>query len=163
MANSPLDPTGRSILTQVAFKGAVDAACVGGVYNEAAFLVAFEMMQAVLKAKVIEENEEFFQEATARKEERVANGETVDHAAASLGEAFGATPVGGVQIAGTDHSAVVGPIPAWLAPAAAAKGVTKVWDNRVARDGSDLTKKVGKTPPWFKSTDGDIPFWPPRT
>lgn len=162
MANSPLDPTGRSILTQVAFKGAVDAACAGGHYDEAAFLVAFDLMQAVLKAKVTEENEEFFTEATARKEERAANGEAVADIGDVFAQQFGATPVGGVQIAGTDHSAVVGPIPAWLAPAAAAKGVTKVWDNRVARDGSDLTKKVGKTPPWFKSTDGDIPFWPPR-
>lgn len=162
--NSPLDPTGRSILTQVAFKAAVDAACVGGSYNEAAFLVNFEMMQAVLKAKVIEENEEFFIEATARKAERIADG-TYQQAAPDnnvadvFADEFGATPVGGVEVAGKQH----GPLPAWLAPAAAAKGVTKVWDNRIAKDGSDITQKVGKTPPWFKSTEGDIPFWPPRS
>ena len=101
-SNSPLDPTGRSILTQVAFKAAVDAACVGGSYDEAAFLVNFEMMQAVLKAKVIEENEEFFNEATARKAERIADGTYQQAAPASnvadvFADEFGATAVGGVE------------------------------------------------------------------
>ena len=163
MASNAMDPTGRSIVTQCAFKGAVDAATAGGSYDEGVFFAAFEVMQTVLMAKVLEESEAYFAEATARKAERIADGtyqSTPDNNVADVfADEFGATPVGGVEVAGKQN----GPLPAWLAPAAAAKGVTKVWDNRIAKDGSDITQKVGKTPPWFKSTVGDIPFWPPRS
>jgi len=57
----------------------------------------------------------------------------------------------GVRIKGKQH----GPIPEWLPAAAAAKGVTEVWDNRDSIAG---TKK-----PHFKSTDTrGIGLWPPR-
>jgi len=63
-----------------------------------------------------------------------------------------------VQVKGTQH----GPLPDWLATAAAKAGVTQVWDNR---DGLAQNPKR----PWFKAADGtkdgrgqDVAFWPPR-
>lgn len=63
-----------------------------------------------------------------------------------------------IQVKGTQH----GPLPDWLASAAAKAGVTSVWDNR---DGLAQNPKR----PWFKAADGtkdqrgqDIAFWPPR-
>ena len=50
-----------------------------------------------------------------------------------------------------------GPLPDWLFEAAAAKGVTEVYDNR--------DRATGTKRPWFKSTsggDGAPAFWPPR-
>lgn len=169
MANSATDPTGRSIVTQCAFKGAVEAATAGGVYNEAIFFSAFEVMQEVLMTKVLAEQEAYFVEATARKAERIADGTYQTPAAAdvrshnaaadALGDAFGATTaVGAVQVAGKQH----GPLPEWLIAAAAAKNTVKVWDNRISKSGEDITQKVGKTAPWFKGVDNDEAFWPPR-
>ena len=166
MANNATDPTGRSILTQVAFKGAVEAACAGGTYDEAVFFSAFEVMQELLMSKVVAEQEAYFAEATARKAERIADGTYKQgnsgggyDAGAALADEFGATPTGGVEVAGKQH----GPLPQWFIAAAAAKGVTRVYDNRVdTRTGEDITQRTGKTPPWFKSTEGDIPFWPPK-
>lgn len=57
-----------------------------------------------------------------------------------------------VQIKGKAH----GDVPAWLVTAAAAKGVSTVWDER---------DKLSSNPkrPWFRSTeDKDVCFWPPR-
>jgi hypothetical protein len=65
-----------------------------------------------------------------------------------------ATPVSGgfqVRIKGKQH----GPLPEWLAEACLAKGVTEVWDNR---DGLAANPKR----PWFKATNGNDAFWPPR-
>jgi hypothetical protein len=56
-----------------------------------------------------------------------------------------------IRIKGKQH----GPIPAWLADAAASKGVSEVWDNR---DGLAANPKR----PWFKAVQGDAAFWPPR-
>lgn len=162
MANNATDPTGRSIVTQVAFKAAVEAACASGAYSEDTFFQAFPVFKEVLMTEVIAQQEAYFEEASARKAERIADGTYQESsgfdAAASLGAEMGAVPAGGVEVAGKQN----GPLPGWLITAAAAKGVTKVWDNRIAKDGTDITQKVGKTAPWFKSTEGDIPFWPPR-
>ena len=46
-----------------------------------------------------------------------------------------------------------GPLPQWLIEQASAKNVGEVWDNR--------DKVAGTKRPWFKSTTGDVPFWPP--
>jgi len=57
-----------------------------------------------------------------------------------------------VQIKGKSH----GDVPDWLVGAAAAKGVSTVWDER---------DKLSSNPkrPWFRSTeDKDVCFWPPR-
>jgi hypothetical protein len=65
-----------------------------------------------------------------------------------------ATPHSGgfdVRIKGKQH----GPMPEWLAEACLSKGVTEVWDNR---DGLAANPKR----PWFKSTNTNDAFWPPR-
>jgi hypothetical protein len=56
-----------------------------------------------------------------------------------------------VRIKGQQH----GPIPSWLTDAAAAKGVSEVWDNR---DGLAANPKR----PWFKAVGSGDAFWPPR-
>lgn len=56
-----------------------------------------------------------------------------------------------LRIKGTQH----GPLPDWLYPAAAAAGVTELWDNR---DGLAANPKR----PHFKAVNGDTAFWPPR-
>jgi len=60
----------------------------------------------------------------------------------------------GLQVAGKQH----GPLPEWLIEAAAAAGVTKVFDNR---DG--LAENAKR--PWFKDANGGKDgkaFWPPK-
>ena len=69
-----------------------------------------------------------------------------------------------VKILGKQH----GDIPEWLHEAAYAKGVPAVFDNRVNKDGEDITQRPGKQPPWFRSPrdarqgPADVPFWPPK-
>ena len=167
MANTATDPTGRSIVTQVAFKAAVEAATAGGVYSEEVFFQAFPVFKEVLMTEVVAQQEAYFAEATKAKADRIADGTYKSapagfDAAASLGAelgasspAVGAASGGAVTVKGTQH----GPLPEWLGPMAAAKGVTEVWDNRVDRDGKSV---VGTKRPHFKSTSGDVPFWPPR-
>jgi hypothetical protein len=164
MANTATDPTGRSILTQVAFKGAVTAASLGETFDEAVFTAMFDVFQDSLIAKVEAQQEIYFAEAIEAKAARIADG-TYQSAAttydvdAAFANEFGATPAsgGGVTIKGKQH----GPIPEWLAPMAAAKGCTDVYDQRIdTRDGSSV---VGTKRPWFKSvSDKDMAFWPPR-
>jgi hypothetical protein len=164
MANTATDPTGRSILTQVAFKGAIEAASLGDTFDEAVFTAMFDVFQETLLKKVEEQQEVYFAEAIEAKAARIADG-TYQTAApaydvdAAFANEFGATPASGggaVSVKGTQH----GPLPEWLAPMAAAKGVTQVWDNRIDRDGKSVT---GTKRPWFKSTsDADMAFWPPR-
>ena len=168
MANTATDPTGRSIVTQVAFKAAVEAATAGGAYSEEAFFQAFPVFKEVLMTEVVAQQEAYFAEATKAKADRIADGTYKSSpagfdAAASLGTELGAAPTAGepaasggaVTVKGTQH----GPLPEWLGPMAAAKGVSEVWDNRVDRDGKSV---VGTKRPHFKSTSGDVPFWPPR-
>ena len=168
MANTATDPTGRSIVTQVAFKAAVEAATAGGAYSEEAFFQAFPVFKEVLMTEVVAQQEAYFAEATKAKADRIADGTYKSSpagfdAAASLGAELGAAPTAGepaasggaVTVKGTQH----GPLPEWLGPMAAAKGVSEVWDNRVDRDGKSV---VGTKRPHFKSTSGDVPFWPPR-
>ena len=168
MANTATDPTGRSIVTQVAFKAAVEAATAGGAYSEEAFFQAFPVFKEVLMTEVVAQQEAYFAEATKAKADRIADGTYKSSpagfdAAASLGTELGAAPTAGepaasggaVTVKGTQHGA----LPEWLGPMAAAKGVSEVWDNRVDRDGKSV---VGTKRPHFKSTSGDVPFWPPR-
>jgi hypothetical protein len=165
MANTATDPTGRSIITQVAFKGAVTAATATGVYLESVFFEAFPVFKEMLMTEVIAQQEAYFAEAIEAKAARIADGTyqaagagTYDVDAAFANE-FGATPAsgGGVTVKGKQH----GPLPEWLAPMAAAKGCTDVYDQRIdTRDGSSV---VGTKRPWFKSvSDKDMAFWPPR-
>lgn len=56
----------------------------------------------------------------------------------------------GITIKGKQH----GPIPDWLVLDAFQAGVVSVWDNR--------DKVAGTKRPWFKDTNGDKAFWPPK-
>lgn len=62
-----------------------------------------------------------------------------------------APATGTVRVKGTQH----GPLPEWLASEASKKGVFEVWDNR---EGLAINPKR----PWFRSTTGDVGFWPPK-
>jgi hypothetical protein len=165
MANTATDPTGRSIITQVAFKGAIEAASLGDAFDEAVFTAMFDVFHETLLTKVTEQQELYFSEAIEAKAARIADGTyqaapaPIYDVEAAFANDFGATPAagGGVAVKGTQH----GPLPEWLAPMAAAKGVTQVWDNRVDRDGKSIVG-TGSKKPHFKATDGDVPFWPPR-
>jgi len=139
----------QSIITQVAAKIAADLTPKTDDIqkNLADFLVAFEVTtEALLKAhgmnqlgtqpEVVNAIMEAFPTATVT--------ETPAPAPAQSG---GFT----VRVKGKQH----GPLPAWLASACMAKGVTEVWDNR------DRLQENPKRP-WFKSTTSDDAFWAPR-
>lgn len=76
-----------------------------------------------------------------------------------------APQTGGVQVIGKQH----GELPAWLADAVASAGISKVYDNRIDRDGNSVQ---GTKRPWFKEAakngEGSGPggeplaFWPPK-
>lgn len=71
-----------------------------------------------------------------------------------------ATPSGYVKIKNPGNAPEGEPaVPDWLAPAAAAEGVTEVWDNRkdLPQFGGDRNPKS----PWFKAPNG-TGIWPPR-
>lgn len=69
-------------------------------------------------------------------------------------------PTGNLQVVGQQHGA----LPSWLVQQCAAAGITKVYDNRVDRDGNDITTNPANKRPWFKAADGsDKAFWPPKT
>ena len=147
-SSNPLDATGKSILVQVAFKGAVEAATVEGRYDPIMFDDAFASMTAALIGKVTE----------------VA---AVPAAATSAGEdalrnELGATEAPqelspGVRILGEQH----GPLPAWFLTAAKAAGVTAVFDNR-GRLGEKPKLPHFVTPKDATDQPADKPFWPPR-
>jgi len=76
----------------------------------------------------------------------------IQQAVAQVEQVFPNTTAITVQIKGKAH----GDVPSWLVSAAAAKGVSTVWDER---------DKLSSNPkrPWFRSTeDKDVCFWPPR-
>lgn len=76
---------------------------------------------------------------------------TQSQAEQALTAAFAAQPVT-ITVRGDQH----GPLPSWLVEAAAAAGVTEVWDNR------DKLSENAKRP-WFKEVGGnEKPFWPPK-
>lgn len=145
-----LDTRDKSILTQVAFKGAVEVFADTDLTNETTqvdFVNVFSFLTDALFNGV--------QTALGPIPQRDATPAPTTVAAAidNVAAAFpGATvETGTVSVKGEQH----GPLPDWLFSAAAAKGVTEVYDNRKEATG---TKR-----PWFRSTtDGDIAFWPPK-
>lgn len=70
------------------------------------------------------------------------------------------TVTSNIQVVGAQH----GSLPAWLVQQCEAAGISKVYDNRVDRDGNDITTNPINKRPWFKAADGsDKAFWPPKT
>jgi hypothetical protein len=136
-----------SILTQVAFKGAIEVFRDSDLTDpemQAAFASTFSFLtsalfDAVAVAAPI---------ATAAPQPAPAA-----DPAALIHQAFpGTTETNAiVTVKGQQH----GPLPQWLIEQAAAKGVFEVWDNR-------NTANAQNKRPWFKATSGDVAFWPPR-
>lgn len=147
-----LDTRDKSILTQVAFKGAVDHTLGADLQTDEgqqrfgqtfAFFVGelFAVLQQVLG--------QTSQPAQAAPQ---GGGRSPEQA---ITEEFGATPVDSngyeLRVKGTQH----GPLPPWLIEAAQAKGVTEVFDNR-----DQLAQNPKR--PHFRATNADVPFWPPK-
>lgn len=135
-----------SILTQVAFKGAIEV-CGENLGSDAGNLAFIDTLTFLTDALL----------------EEVANRTGASMAASprqAVEEVFGATEQvapASVEIIRTKDGAPFGDTPAWLISAAQKKGVTKVFDNR---------NRLSSNPklPWFKApTDqGEHAFWPPK-
>lgn len=145
-----MDNRDISIVTQVAFKGAIE---LNPTFNSTddASTAQFESDFSYLTSSLLTAIRAGVgaQPTQVRNVEQVANVITAE---------FGATPAPfSVEVVTTkDGNGQQGPFPDWFIKAAAEKGVTKVYDNR---------HKLGENPklPWFKSVDGDVPFWAPRS
>ena len=149
-----MDTRDISILTQVAFKGAIEV-CRDGIGSDQGNLAFIETLTFLADALT--------QEVATRTGSAAPAPAAV---AAAVAEVFpNATPVaqataqpdGDVEIIRTKDGAPFGDTPAWLISAAKAKGVTKVFDNR---------NRLAQNPklPWFKSPadQGEVAFWPPK-
>lgn len=141
-----------SILTQVAFKGAVEATDAydiaseeGQAYFEGVFSYLTESLITAVKAAVAEH-------ATATNIPKGASTPPRSAAQAIKDELGGTELPFAVTVKGTQH----GPLPAWFVKEAESRGTTSVWDNR------DQLAENNKRP-WFRDTeDKDNCFWPPR-
>jgi hypothetical protein len=148
-----------SIITQVAFKGAIDLCRdidVTTPQGQAEFTQAFSFLTDVLIEGVK------VQAPAAEQAAEVIRGNfpgttTVQQNPNGTYNPPPSTTPQAPPFQLTVKGAQNGPLPDWLWEQAAAKGVTEVYDNR---DRAQGTKR-----PWFRSTTGgdDAPaFWPPR-
>ena len=149
-----MDKTSISILTQVAFKGAIEV-CKDNIGNDAGNLAFIETLTFLTDA-LMQEVSERTGEATSRPAQASA---PAPQAQAAVQEVFGQVEQvnTNVEIIPTKDGAPFGDMPAWLISAAQAKGVTKVFDNR---------NRLSSNPkmPWFKAPkdQGEHAFWPPK-
>lgn len=138
-----------SILTQVAFKGAIEV-CGDNIGNDAGNLAFIETLTFLTDTLVAEVNMRTGSKAP------LSNSVTPQNA---VQEVFGQVENVSttVEIIKTKDGAPFGEIPSWLITAAQAKGVTKVFDNR------DRLAQSPKSP-WFKAPrdQGEHAFWPPK-
>lgn len=144
-----------SILTQVAFKGAIEV-CRDNIGNDAGNLAFIETLTFLTDALLSEVNQRTGSSAPMSH----AVAPTPAQAQSAVEDVFGNTEMlstGSVEIIRTKDGAPFGDIPAWLISAAQAKGVTKVFDNR---------NRLAQSPklPWFKAPkdQGEHAFWPPK-
>jgi hypothetical protein len=152
-----LTPKDAQILTQVAFKAAVDFGDdVTDNDGAAAFERRFSYFTESLNGAV-EAAMGAVKPAPATVPTpapgNVANARTPEQA---LAEDLGATPH--IEIVNADHipGGTNGPIPAWALKKIADAGTTRVYDNR-----ADLEEYP--TRPWFKDADdGNKAFWPDK-
>jgi len=153
-----MDFRDRSIITQVAFKGAVDLAHdldLSTAEGTAEFEVIFNFLANSLFGQIGDPEEE-----AARVIQAHFPGAVQTMQAPMPQQQLQVAPpppqpmvYGSLAVKGNQF----GPLPDWLFEQAAAKGVTEVYDNR---DRVQNTKR-----PWFKATTGgeNAPaFWPPR-
>jgi len=160
-----MDFRDTSIITQVAFKGAIDLCRdidVTTQEGQAEFTSAFSFLTDVLIEGVRVQTDPAEQAADIIR----GNFPGTTTVQSNPGQQSYAAPPAYVQpnqqqgpmqfalsVQGTQH----GPLPDWLYEQAASKGVTEVYDNR---DRAQGTKR-----PHFRSTTGgdNAPaFWPPR-
>ncbi len=157
-----LDTRDKNILTQVAFKGAVEVATASNLdvtsddgYAKFEAIVS-NLTESLFSSVRAQLNVPSAAPTVSAPAAQSANYQSTDAAAAAMTQAFPATETVGYQlrIKGDAH----GPIPPWLIGEAQAAGVTEVWDNR-----NDLGAKGNR--PHFKSTSGGQDaqaFWPPK-
>lgn len=134
-----MEPRDQSILTQVAFKGAVELFGLGqrltSDEDRALFIEMFTFLSEALKSEVAH------------------NISSPAAAAAGDAGAGAVTVVDGITFHG-----LTGPVPAWIVPAAKEAGVTALRDNRQAQAGNPRQ-------PAFIAADGtkqgrfDMGFW----
>lgn len=152
MSNQQTPNKDQSIITQVAAKIASDLTPkTDDVMNNIAnWVIAFDACTDALLAKTMPTATV---PTSAPAPTQAPSEQTVAQATERIMEAFPNSTVQTmtVRVKGNQH----GPLPEWLAPACAAKGVTEVWDNR---------DKLSQNPkrPWFKAVNGDEAFWAPR-
>jgi len=150
-----MDNRDISILTQVAFKGAIEV-CRDNIGNDSgnlAFIETFTFLTDALLQEV--------RERTGQSEPQGVRPAPAPapQAQAAVQEVFGQVEQvnTNVEIIPTKDGAPFGDMPAWLISAAQAKGVTKVFDNR---------NRLSSNPklPWFKAPkdQGEHAFWPPK-
>lgn len=145
-----LDDRGLSILTQVAFKGAIDLSKdlinPANPDDQAAFALAFSFLTEALIDGV---------KASVGASRVGASGQT-DGADIIHANFPGTVEVQGEAVTLKVRGQQYGPIPEWMISAAAADGTTEVYDNR-----DQLAANPKR--PWFRSTaDKDKAYWPPK-
>lgn len=140
----------RSIITQVAFKGTVDAQTLplNTTEGQGEFAVNFSFLKDILFSEV---GGPAPAPAVAPAAQPTQPAENVVHAHFP----------GSTTLSVRNPDEQQGPLPTWLIEQAAAVGVTEVWDNRNRLDDG---KAKGKNWPWFRSAHENIDkaFWPPR-
>lgn len=147
-----MDKTSISILTQVAFKGAIEV-CKDNIGNDAGNLAFIETLTFLTDALMQEVAERTGESATRPAPASAPQAQNAVQEVFGQVEQVNTT----VEIIPTKDGAPFGDMPAWLISAAKAKGVTKVFDNR---------NRLSQSPksPWFKAPadQGEHAFWPPK-
>jgi hypothetical protein len=137
-----------SILTQVAFKGAVA--------NTEGDLTDPEVA-SIFEAKVVYLTETLISAVEVAAEKHASAAASQPAAARGGAGSSPASDGASVRVIPVKDAPDNGPLPAWFIKAAAEKGVSSVFDNR---------HKLSENPrlPWFKTPkdEGDIAFWPPK-
>jgi len=162
--SNPLDPTGRSIITQVALKEAAAGERAGiGDFGE-----LFRKYTDTLMFEVYNQKEAFFDEVAAAKAATPtapAGGGTTTEAAiiASVSSestiaSADAASNGTIKVLGQQH----GPLPEWFITAATHAGVTRVFDNRDRIAGTNKPHFVTPKDAEKNGEPNDKAFWPPR-
>lgn len=140
-----------SILTQVAFKAAIENTPGDLLTQEVTD--AFELKVVYLTDMLVAAVEV----AVGKHASSIAAAPAPAYSGPNPGTPAPSGEFASVRVIATKEGGQQGPLPEWFIKAAAAKGVTEVFDNR---------HRLVENPklPWFKSTkeQGELPFWPPK-
>jgi hypothetical protein len=150
-----MDNRDKSILTQVAFKAAIEVCGenIGSDAGNLAFIETLTFLTDCLMAEVADRTGVTTNVLSTPAPAPVQQEQNLVQEVFGQVEQVNTT----VEIIRTKNGAPFGDMPAWLIKAAQAKGVTKVFDNR---------NRLAENPkmPWFKAPadQGDHAFWPPK-